>query len=165
VHEHERPQPEARGVVDDPRQDHPTAPTAAVTVQPEAAEPPEGVKPLVAVPQERVAIPPGSKAAHDSQAAPAEEPLMCRKQESNRMCGVSSRLIERLLAIGKFVGSQEIQPETIIGGAYTAMSAAYAMEATRLAEIFVATMYLGVAMIHLIIPYQQKGKRPARQDE
>ena len=34
--EHERPQPEARGAVDDPRQDHPTAPPAAMTVQPEA---------------------------------------------------------------------------------------------------------------------------------
>jgi hypothetical protein len=122
---------------------------------------PEGVKPLAAVPQERVAIQPGSNATHDGQAAPAETPLAFRKQESNRMCGVSSRLLERLLAIGKFVGSQEMQPETIISGAYTAMSAAYSMEATRPAEIFVATMYLGVAMIHLIVPYQRKGDRPA----
>ena len=39
MHKHERPQPEARGVVDDPRQYHPTAPPTAATVQPEAASP------------------------------------------------------------------------------------------------------------------------------
>jgi predicted DNA-binding transcriptional regulator AlpA len=33
VHKHERPQLEARGVVDDPRQDHPTAPPSAVSIQ------------------------------------------------------------------------------------------------------------------------------------
>jgi hypothetical protein len=162
VHKHERPQPEARGVVDDPRQDHPTAPTAAVTVQPEAAEPPEGVKPLVAVPEERAVIRPGTTAAHDGQAAPAEAAPAFRKRESNRMCRVSSRLLERLLAIGKFVGSPELQPETIISCAYIAMSAAYLMEATRPTEMFVATMYLGVAMIHLIGPYRRKGDRRAR---
>ena len=47
MREHERPQPEARGVVDDPRQDHPTAPAPGPTVQPEAAELPEGVNTLV----------------------------------------------------------------------------------------------------------------------
>ena len=140
------------------------APRLDGTVTPEAAsdELPEGTKPLVAVPQERAGIPPGTKAARDSQAAPAESPPAFRKHESNRMCGVSFQLRERLLAIGKFVGSQELQPETIISGAYTAMSAAYSMEATRPAEIFVATMYLGVAMIYLIAPYQRKGDRPAR---
>ncbi len=134
------------------------------TVMPVAAgdELPEGVKPLAAVPQQRAGIPPGSKAAHDSQAAPSEAPPAFRKQESNRMCGVSSRLLERLLAIGKFVGSKEMQPETIISGVYIAMSAAYAMEAARPAEIFVATMYLGVAMIYLIVSYQRKGDGPAR---
>jgi hypothetical protein len=159
---HEDPQPEARGVADDPQQDHPTAPTPALAVHNEAADLPEGVKPLIAVPQERTVIPPGTKAAHDSQAAPTEAPPAFRKHESNRMCGVSSRLLERLLAVGKFVGSPELQPETIISGAYIAMSAAYLMEATRPTEIFVATMYLGVAMIHLIGPYQRKGDRRAR---
>ena len=38
MHKHERPQPEARGVVDDPRQDHPTAPPLAAKVQPDAAD-------------------------------------------------------------------------------------------------------------------------------
>ena len=42
MHEHERPQPEARGVVDDPRQDHSIALAPAVTVQPKAGELPEG---------------------------------------------------------------------------------------------------------------------------
>jgi hypothetical protein len=120
------------------------------------------VRLLVAVPQERAGIPPGSKAADDSQAAPAEAPLACSKQDSKRMCGVSFRLLDRLLAIGKFVRSQKMQPETIISGAYTAMSAACATEATRPAEILVATVYLGVAMIYLIAPYQRKRDRPAR---
>jgi hypothetical protein len=127
-----------------------------------SAELPEGVKPLAAVPQERAVIRPSTTAAHDGQAAPAEAAPAFRKHESNGMCGVSSRLLERLLAIGKFVGCQEMQHETIIGGAYTAMSAAYAMEATRPTEIFVATMYLGVAMIYLIVAYQRKGDRLAR---
>jgi hypothetical protein len=123
-----------------PRQDHRALPRPAVIGRPDAASLPETVKPLVAEPQERAGIPAGSKAAHGSQAAPAEAPLAFRKQESNRMCGVSSRLLERLLAIGKFVRSQELKPETIIGGVYTAMSAAYAMEGTTPAETFVATM-------------------------
>jgi hypothetical protein len=38
VHKHERPQPEARGVVDDQRQDHPTAP-AAVSIHDKMTSP------------------------------------------------------------------------------------------------------------------------------
>jgi hypothetical protein len=164
LRKHERPQPEARGVVNGPRQDHLTALYPSVTVQPEADcdELSEGVMPLVAVPQEWAVIPPGTKAEHDSTAAPADAAPAFRRHESIiRMPGVNFRLLERLLAFGKFVGCQEMQPETLIGGAYTAMSAAYAMEATRPTEIFVATMYLGVAMIYLIVPYQRKGDRPA----
>lgn len=162
MHKHERSQPEARGGVDDPRQGHPTAPTAVVTVQPEAGDLPKGVKPLVALALERTVIPPGSKAARDSQAAPAEALPAYRKHESNGPCGVSFRPLERLLAIGKFVGCQKMQPDTIISGAYTAMSAAHAMDAITPAEILVATMYLVLATIHLIVPYQRKGDRPAR---
>ena len=47
--------------MDDPQQDHPIAPAPSVTVQPEAAELPEGVTTLAAVLHELAAILPGLK--------------------------------------------------------------------------------------------------------
>jgi hypothetical protein len=38
----------------------------------------------------------------DLKAPPAEPPLAFRKAEAARLCGISPRLVERLLAAGKF---------------------------------------------------------------
>lgn len=50
-------------------------------------------------------------------------------------------------------------PETMISGAYTAMSAAHAVHAASSEDIFMAVMYLGVALIYLIAPYLRKDRK------
>ena len=57
--------------------------------------------------RELVDILPGLKAALEYEATkrpapPVEPPLAYRKQQSANMCGISARLLERLLAAGKF---------------------------------------------------------------
>jgi predicted DNA-binding transcriptional regulator AlpA len=118
VHKHERPQPEARGVVDDPRQDHPTAPCPAVIVHPEAAEPPERVKPLAAVLQELAGILPRLNAALERK--PPVERLTYRIDEVADSLGMSRRAIERERSAGRFpapdlhIGKAPLwRPETI----------------------------------------------------
>ena len=103
MHNHERPQLEARGVVDDPRQDHPTAPARAFTSSPEAAdhELPEGVKPLSAVLQELAAILPGLKAAIERQAPPPVERLTLRLDELAQALGVHRRTLDRERSAGR----------------------------------------------------------------
>jgi predicted DNA-binding transcriptional regulator AlpA len=120
VHKHERPQLEARGVVDDPREDHPTAPYTAVTVQPEAAgdDLSESTKPLAAVLQELAGILPGLKAALECK-APVER-LTYRIDELADSLGMSRRAIERERSAGRFprpdlhIGKAPLwRPETI----------------------------------------------------
>ena len=76
MHEHERPQPEARGVVHDPRQDQPTAPTPPLAVQSDAAVLPPGTT-LADALRELVKILPGLKAALEHK-PPVERPTSCQ---------------------------------------------------------------------------------------
>jgi len=46
--------------------------------------------------------------------------------------------------------------DTLISGAYTAVSAAHATHAAAPEEIFIASVYLGVALIYLIAPHLPK---------
>jgi hypothetical protein len=82
----------------DPRLDG--APEAAGR-PPEAAELPEGVTTLAQALSELVAILPGLKAALDRKADPRPEPLVFRKAEAARLCGMSPRTWERLRSAGK----------------------------------------------------------------
>ena len=171
MHKRERPRSEASAVADGPRRDHPTAPRSNAKVPPEAAgdELPKRMKPLLVVMQERAVILAGLRNALKHEAAkrqvpPAGSPRRAADGEPVRLCGVSPRLVERLLTAGKFLPGRELQLEAITSGAYAAISAAYAMEATKPAEIFVATMYMGLAMVHLIVPHLRKGDRPARAE-
>ncbi len=93
--EHERPRPEARGVVDDPRQDHLTLPTPA------DKDLPEKVTTLADALRELVGILPGLRLALERTARPIE-PLAYRKEQSAKLCGISVRLLERLASAGKF---------------------------------------------------------------
>ena len=102
MHKHERPRPEARGVVDDPRQDHPNAATPANSIHSEALDPPDGVMPLAVVLRELVSILPGLKAALDYQGRSRVEPLTYRLDELTKVLGVSRRAIERERASGRF---------------------------------------------------------------
>jgi hypothetical protein len=97
--EHERPQPEAGGAVDDPRQDHLTART-----DPETDDLPPGVHHLADVLAELAAILPGLKAALERQAdnRPRIEPLALRLDELAHALGVSRRIIERERSAGRF---------------------------------------------------------------
>jgi predicted DNA-binding transcriptional regulator AlpA len=122
VHKHERPQLEARGDVDDPRQDHPIALSPAVTTRPKADEPPEGVSPLAAVMQELADILPGLKLAleHCARAKPTVECLTYRIDQVADSLGMSRRAIERERAAGRFpapdlhIGKAPLwRPETI----------------------------------------------------
>ncbi|MGO9923167.1 MAG: helix-turn-helix transcriptional regulator [Isosphaeraceae bacterium] len=93
---HERPRPEARGVVDDLRQDHLTMPS------PPDKDLPEGVTTLAAAMHELVGILPGLRLALERTARPVEPPVAYRKQEAARLVGISPRLLERLLSAGRF---------------------------------------------------------------
>jgi hypothetical protein len=68
---------------------------------PIAPEPPPGIVPLSEALARLVDVLPGLKAALDRQADPRPEPLVYRKADAARLCGMSVRLWERLLAAGK----------------------------------------------------------------
>jgi predicted DNA-binding transcriptional regulator AlpA len=119
---HERPRPEARGVVDDPRQDHPTAPPTPVKVQPEAAsnDLPDGVKPLAVVLQELVGILPRLQLALEHQTRPSLPRFTYRLDELADSLGMSRRAIERERSAGRFpapdlhIGKAPLwRPETV----------------------------------------------------
>ena len=92
---HERPWLEGAkaAVGDTSEQVDPTAPPAPVTVQPEAADRPDGVKPLAAVLQDLAGILPGLKAALERK--PPVERLTLRLDEVADSLGMSRRAIER----------------------------------------------------------------------
>ncbi len=107
---HERPQPEARGVVDDPRQDHPTAldrPNQARAERPgkrppEAAELLEGIT-LANALRELAATLPILRAALERkpESKPRVEPLVYRADELADALGISRRAIERERSAGR----------------------------------------------------------------
>jgi hypothetical protein len=101
---HERPWLEgAKAAVGETSQQvDPIAPTPVVTTQPEAAELPEGVVTLADALRELAATLPVLRDVLKRQAPPAVPPLAYRKGEAARMVGISPRLVERLLAAGKF---------------------------------------------------------------
>jgi hypothetical protein len=68
---------------------------------PEAAELPPGVRPLARILEELADTLPGLKAALDRQADCRPEPLVYRKPDAARLCGMSARTWERLLSAGK----------------------------------------------------------------
>jgi predicted DNA-binding transcriptional regulator AlpA len=88
--------------VDDPRQDHPTAPAPAATGPPEDAELPEGVKPLAAVLRELAGILPGLRLALEHQARAPVPRLAYRLDELADSLGMSRRAIERERSAGRF---------------------------------------------------------------
>ncbi len=92
----ERPQPEARGVVDDPRQDHLTVPNPA------DKDLPPGITTLAAALQELADIMPGLKAAIDRQPGPPVDRMTLRLDEVAAALGVSRRVIERERSAGRF---------------------------------------------------------------
>jgi hypothetical protein len=106
MRKHERPQPEARGVVDELRQDHPTMPLKALAAKPEAVpiDRPEGMTDLAVAMRALVEILPGLKAALERQAGnrPRIEPLALRLDELADALGVSRRAIERERSAGRF---------------------------------------------------------------
>lgn len=63
---------------------------------------PEGVTTLAAALHELAAIMPGLRAALERTARPIEPPVAFRKQAAARLVGISPRLLERLLAAGRF---------------------------------------------------------------
>jgi hypothetical protein len=100
VYKHERPRLEARGVVDDPRHDHPTAPDLAAIAHPETAKLPEKGVTLVDSLAELVAILPGLRAAIERK--PSVERLAFRIDEVAESLGMSRRAIERERSAGRF---------------------------------------------------------------
>jgi hypothetical protein len=46
-----------------------------------------------------------------------------------------------------------MKPDALVGAAYIAMSVAHATLSPNPREIFVAAMYLAIAVIHLVAPY------------
>jgi hypothetical protein len=72
--------------------------------RPEARDPdlPPGVVTLEQALAELVRILPGLKAVIDRQTRPSEPPIAFRKEQAAKMLGFSPRLLERLLAAGKF---------------------------------------------------------------
>jgi hypothetical protein len=99
VHEHERPQPEAGGVVDDPRQDHSTRPTPALTVQSDTSILPHATT-LADILRELVIILTGLKAVIDRK-TPVER-LAFRTDEVASSLGISRRAFERERSAGRF---------------------------------------------------------------
>jgi hypothetical protein len=68
---------------------------------PAAANLPEGVRTLAEILEKLADTLPGLKAALDRQADCRPEPLVYRKADAAAMCGMSTRLWERLLSAGK----------------------------------------------------------------
>jgi hypothetical protein len=154
VHKHERPQPEARGAVDDPRQDRLTAASADLKVQPEAPELPEGV---AAPPQrESAATSPVMRDSLERQVPPVEAAGALHSRETVGRRGDFPWLFDRLVAAGRLARHTKLKSEVIAGAAYTLMALAHMAEAGRSASAVVTAMYLVLAMTHLIAPYLPK---------
>jgi hypothetical protein len=154
VHKHERPQPEARGAVDDPRQDRLTAPPADLTVQPEAPELPEGA---AAPPQhESAATSPVMRDSLERQAPPLEAAGALLSRETAGLRGDFPSRVDRLVAAGRLARHPKLKSDVIAGAAYTLIAMAHMAETGRSARAVVTVMYLVLAMTHLIAPYLPK---------
>jgi hypothetical protein len=151
VHKHERPQLEARGAVDDPRQDRLTAPSTDLKVQPEAPELPEGVAPPPH--HESAATSPVMRDSLERQAPLDEAAGALLSRETVGLRGDFPWLVDLLVAAGRLARHPKLKLEVIAGAAYTLIAMAHMAEAGRSARAVVTVMYLVLAMTHLIAPY------------
>ncbi len=91
----------AKAVEGDTLSSDSTAPSSP-DQDPEVTDPPPGIVTLTEVLEKLAAELPGLRQALESrQADRGPEPLVYRKQAAARMCGMSTRLWERLLSAGK----------------------------------------------------------------